>query len=97
MGVRREARVLALKCLHQWDQRPDEGRELALPFIREQAHDPDLTGYCRCLLEEFWSHRAAIDERIATAAEHWSVDRMAVVDRSILRIAVTEICVSTMG
>jgi len=33
---------------------------------------------------------AAIDERIRTRAEHWRIERMAIVDRNVLRLAVYE-------
>lgn len=36
------------------------------------------------------SAAAAIDERIAAKAAHWSIERMPVVDRNILRLAVFE-------
>lgn len=32
----------------------------------------------------------AIDERIRTRAEHWRIERMAIVDRNVLRLAVYE-------
>lgn len=33
---------------------------------------------------------ASIDERIRTRAEHWRIERMAIVDRNVLRLAVYE-------
>ncbi len=91
VGVRREARELALQCLHQWDQRPEEGRDLAGPLISDRAKSPEQAEYCHQVLKAFWEHSVVIDECIATAAANWSVDRMAVVDRNILRLAVTEL------
>ena len=91
MGVRRAARELALQCLHQWDQRPEDGRGLADPLISARAKSPEQAEYCRRILEAFWEHYTVIDESISTAAANWSVDRMAVVDRNILRLAVTEL------
>ncbi len=91
VGNRRESRELALICLHQWDQRePDEGRELAGELIAERASDPEVADYARTLLLAYWEHGVAIDERIAAAAAHWSLPRMAVVDRAVLRLAVAE-------
>ncbi|MFQ5655600.1 MAG: transcription antitermination factor NusB [Planctomycetota bacterium] len=92
MGIdRRAARELALACLHQWDQRgPDDGRELAEVHIRESAPEPRVAAYARQLLESYWAEPAAIDERIEVVAEHWRLERMAVIDRNVLRLAVTE-------
>ncbi|MCA8959823.1 MAG: transcription antitermination factor NusB [Planctomycetes bacterium] len=91
MGRRRDARELALKCLHQWDQRPDDGRELAAMTITDLAADADEAAYCRLLLEAFWANASSIDEMIQAAAENWRLERMAVVDRAVLRLAVTEL------
>ena len=38
-----------------------------------------------------WADRAALDERIADAARNWRVERMTVLDRLVLRLAVHEL------
>jgi N utilization substance protein B len=92
MGERRAARVLALQCLHTWEaQGPDTGREAAEELIRRLSREPAVQEQCRRLLAAYWEHAAEIDERIAEYAEHWKLDRMAVVDRNVLRLAVTEL------
>lgn len=60
----------------------DEGRAL------EEAGP--LTDYAKQLVRGVESHIAAIDKEIAATAENWSVHRMPIVDRSILRLAVYE-------
>jgi len=90
VGIRRDARELALKCLHQWDQRPGEGRELSEELIQRFSIHVDQTDYCRRLLEAYWDNARDIDERIQIAADNWRLDRMAIVDRSILRLATAE-------
>ena len=60
----------------------DEGRAL------EEAGP--LTDYAKQLVRGVGSHIAAIDKEIAATAENWSVHRMPIVDRSILRLAVYE-------
>ncbi len=93
MGERREARELALQCLYQWDQQgPDDGRALATQYLESRASSPDSRRYAQSLLETYWDHALTIDELISTCAENWSVHRMAVIDRNILRLAVTELC-----
>lgn len=91
MGIRRNARELALKCLYQWDQRPDEGRELANETIARLSTEKEQAVYCQRLIDAFWSDPAGIDERIQRAAENWRLERMAAIDRSILRLAVAEL------
>ena len=60
----------------------DEGRAL------EEAGP--LTDYAKQLVRGVESHIAAIDKEIAATAENWSVHRMPIVDRSILRLATYE-------
>lgn len=92
MGQRRRARELALQCLHQWDaQGPDGGREAAETVIETLATEAEVQEYCRALLHSYWDHAIELDELIAAHAENWRLDRMATVDRNVLRIAVTEL------
>lgn len=91
MGARRGARELALKCLHQWDQQPEDGRKLAEEYIQRNASEPEEAAYCRRLLETYWEHEERIDQRIEQAADRWRLERLAVVDRSVLRLAATEL------
>jgi len=59
---------------------------------------PDVTGldeeaeaYATALTRGAWDDRATIDEYIAEAARNWRVERMAVLDRTVLRLAVHEL------
>jgi N utilization substance protein B len=47
--------------------------------------------YVRVLLERVDATGAEADRRIAAAAEHWPLERMAVVDRLVMRLAVAEL------
>ena len=49
-----------------------------------------LTDYAKQLVRGVESHVATIDKELAATAENWSVHRMPIVDRSILRLAVYE-------
>ncbi len=53
--------------------------------------DPTVTQFARGLVTGCWEHRAELDSRIRAIAEHWELDRMAVVDRNILRMAAYEL------
>jgi N utilization substance protein B len=92
MAKRRAARELALQCLHQWDlQGPDTGREGASELIGRLTTDPVVRDYCRQLVETYWENAIDIDESISARASNWKLDRMAVVDRNVLRLAITEL------
>ncbi len=52
--------------------------------------DVDLTSYAEALVLGVEAHRSEIDNRLVSTSENWALDRMPVVDRAILRLAVYE-------
>ena len=56
------------------------------------AVPPDTLAFSTRLIEGAWQKRHEIDEVISRHSEHWSISRMSRVDRSILRMAVYELC-----
>lgn len=53
--------------------------------------DPPVSEYAVELVEGVDAHRAEIDKLIGAAARGWTVDRMPVVDRNVLRIGAYEL------
>ncbi len=100
MKARRLARVLALQTLYEVDlaghpldrvlaRAPEElPDEIAL---QAQQRTPDVTDFARQLLQATLDHRERLDKIIKIIAPEWPVQQMAVVDRSILRLALAEI------
>jgi transcription antitermination factor NusB len=60
-------------------------------FLRESTKDPEVYFFSRRLTKGAWGWRAEADRLIGQAAEHWRLERMAVLDRNILRLAAYEI------
>jgi N utilization substance protein B len=91
MGTRRKSRELVLQMLFQADvakQAPDEVRK---SFWNERGQvEPDVRGFADDLFRIATDRAEEIDKRIETHAEHWRVERMAAVDRNILRAGVAE-------
>lgn len=95
---RRQSRELALQVLFQCDVgRSDPDTALFQAFSREHedgAGEPlaekDAV-YARDLVLGTWERREDLDQVIATYAKDWAVDRLAGVDRAILRLAIYEI------
>jgi N utilization substance protein B len=85
---RRKAREAALQALYQLDIAGggDEAAGGAVPAVR--GHDREFTSL---LVEGTREHLIEIDAMIERFAEHWSIGRMAVVDRNILRLAIFEL------
>lgn len=96
---RRHARALALQVLYHIDVgRSEPEKALSQAFARppeSEEDDPPLNEkdarFARALVNGAWSHRVKIDEIIVRYAKDWAVDRMAAVDRNILRLAIYEI------
>ncbi len=51
----------------------------------------DAIAYALALVEGVEEHRARLDELIAAYAESWKIDRMPLIDRNLLRIALYEL------
>jgi transcription antitermination protein NusB len=91
MGPRRKAREYALQMLFQWDITHDAIDEIAATFFENQAEDSEaVSDFARQLVKGTVEHVEQIDEMIRRHAEHWRLDRMATVDRNLLRLAVQE-------
>lgn len=96
---RRRARELALQALFQIDVgKSDTETAVFQAFTREVEGDwspAQLTekdaAYARLLVQGAYEFRQESDDLIAKYAKDWSVDRMASVDRAILRLAIYEI------
>jgi transcription antitermination protein NusB len=92
MGTRRKSRELALQMLFQSDlgqQAPDEVRKTFWRGRGEVAQD--VQGFAEDIFRLAQDRGREIDELIEAHAEHWRMDRMAAVDRNILRAAVAEL------
>jgi N utilization substance protein B len=82
MSGRRAARRQALTLLYQWDL---TGQPLA------SLHEGEVDPFALELAEEVTQHAAALDVRITEAAHGWTADRLGVVERNVLRMAIREL------
>ncbi len=72
----------------------DELREDGFPgveHIGRKEPDQEDREYITAALEGVLAHRGEIDEKIEKTAKGWTIDRMSLVDLTILRLAVWEI------
>jgi transcription antitermination protein NusB len=93
---RRRAREAALQILYQWDVGGGDVGRAAETFFEHQWPDaqpvPDaLREFASALARDTVTRLTAIDALVADTAEHWRPERMAVLDRLILRMAVCEL------
>ena len=92
MSRRRKAREVALQFLYQLDlQGDDDPAPHAADFWAQHPLDADAKEFADDLVRGAMATHANIDDVITRFTEHWDLDRMAVVDRNILRLAVYEL------
>jgi N utilization substance protein B len=53
--------------------------------------EPEVIAYARSLVVGVQEHQAEIDELIVRYADRWALDRMPVIDKSLLRVAIFEL------
>ena len=90
MLERTRSRRQALQILYQRDITGD-GVTLILNTKAYSTEDGEPDEFCRDLLGGVEEHSVFIDEMIGLVSENWSVSRMPLVDRNILRLATYEI------
>jgi N utilization substance protein B len=77
--------------LFQWDITHDAIDQVVATFFQNQPDESTATvDFARQLVMGTVEHVEQIDEMIRRHAEHWRLDRMATVDRNLLRLAVHE-------
>jgi len=92
VGKRRKSRELALQLLYQLDVQGEVNPEPSLvEFWTRHPVDTEVREFTEALVRGTKLHREKIDELIAQYAENWELDRMAVVDRNVLRGAIFEL------
>jgi transcription antitermination protein NusB len=91
MGTRRKSRELALQMLFQSDMGKQTGDQVRRTFWAEHgAASAEVRGFADDLFRVAVDRVAEIDNLIERHAEHWRMERMAAVDRNLLRAAVAE-------
>ncbi len=90
MGLRRTSRELALQCLYQIDQGADPGSDIN-QLRRNFEVNKKAVGFAQELVNGVKDNLEEINALIIEHAFNWRLERMLVVDRNILRIAVYEL------
>jgi N utilization substance protein B len=91
MGTRRKARELAVQLLYQYDLAKMDPEEAMRLFWEYFPVNLDTREFCGQLVLGTLDHLTLVDELLSEASENWSLRRMSVVDRNILRLATYEL------
>src|SRR5580692_7847892 len=90
-GTRRKSRELTLQMLFQLDMGKQDLDQVRGTFWSERKDlDEKVRGFSDDLFRVACERRDEIDQIIERNAEHWRMDRMAAVDRNLLRAGVAE-------
>jgi N utilization substance protein B len=87
--MRRQSRELALQILFQTEFSPQILLS-ELIHVFETTADKSTLDYTENLIQGVKTHKKEIDAAIQANSSHWKIDRMALVDRNILRLATFE-------
>ena len=98
MGARREARECAMQLLYQWGGSGAASESLSPESTfetfwknRPADSDNDVRDFAEKLFLETVERLEQIDTLIEVHSENWKVERIAAIDRDILRIAICEL------
>jgi N utilization substance protein B len=90
VGSRRSGRILALNVLFQIDVGGIEPATALRYALAETDEDGEVREFAEQLARRCLEHQAEIDRIVEELAEGWTLDRMASVDRNVLRMAACE-------
>ncbi len=92
MSTRRRAREIVLQLLYEADTNGSRQSDDSRQFIRSRLQGRKaLTQFACDLLEGTIKNRDAIDVKLTELATNWTLPRMPVVDRNVLRLGAYEI------
>ncbi|HYB02278.1 MAG TPA: transcription antitermination factor NusB [Ktedonobacteraceae bacterium] len=91
VGIRRQARMIALQTLYEYDTVQHSPEEVLQRHIEDRHLQPKIIEYARELVLGVCGHLAEIDAHIQSAAQEWPLQQMARIDKNILRLAIYEI------
>jgi N utilization substance protein B len=92
MRKRTHAREIALKILYSSDITKESLANSAARFWENEAEEEeDVREFADYLVQGVAAHRDEVDRTISKCAENWEMERMATVDRNILRVACFEL------
>ena len=99
MGQRRKSREIVLQMLYQMEMTGQPPHVVIDLYYELASGDDDnknpnfakaVRPFAEQLLYGVHAHRDELDGMIVAASEHWRLERMSIIDRNVLRIALYE-------
>lgn len=88
---RRLIREVVMQILYAYDIRKEDIRKVAEGILPEEiSNHPKSKDFAFALLGKIVPNLALIDSKIKSHADNWELDRMAIIDKNLMRIAIAE-------
>jgi len=91
MTLRRKSREFALQMLFQWDMGQQKTAQIEKTFWRSARAADSTRKFANQLFEGAVTHADASDKLVQRHAKNWRLERLATIDRNILRLAIYEL------
>ena len=95
MGTRRRARELALQLLYQYELTGASPEVMQAAFEEWHSATDGVRAFADVLLRGSLEQLEEIDTELSRQTAHWRLERLATVDRNILRLAMFELLFET--
>ncbi len=94
MGNRRLSRELAIQFLYFTEMNEGELDHQLKSFWENNPCQEDVRSFTEDILNDIFDHKKEIDSQLEKYSDHWTLSRMAVIDRNLLRMAASELMYS---
>jgi N utilization substance protein B len=91
VALRTKAREFAMQMLFQWDMSRQDAAKLEAKFWRAAKAEDTTRTFANKLFEGASRDADALDALIVQHAKNWRLERMAIIDRAVLRLAIYEL------
>lgn len=91
MGARRSGREVALQVLFQVELTQQSADRALSLFWKHHEADPEGKDYAESVVRGVERHLEQVDEKLRAASTHWRLERMARIDRNLLRMGAWEL------
>jgi transcription antitermination protein NusB len=95
MTLRRKSREFALQMLFEWDMTHQDPARVEKLFWKSAPAAASTREFANLLFEGTVKEAAVLDELVKKFAENWRLERIAAIDRNILRMAIYELRTAT--
>ena len=91
MGKRRAARELALKFLYQTEFNSNSPDSELNSFCERANVSEEIQDFTQTLIKNIFIHKKEVDGLLKKISANWGPDRMAMIDKNILRLGICEL------